>query len=94
MHKTGFSHRRPTGPVVTEIRFVCFCVYLKSFLLKQVQLQLHYREGPVSDTIQHRPQVLYIFGILGSRPPFSFIQITIWALHSPPDGGPPYGLAL
>ncbi len=50
--------------------------------------------GHISDTINHRPLVLYIFGILGSRPPPSCIQITIWAPHGPPDGEPPYGLAL
>ncbi len=30
-------------------------------------------------TIHHTPQVLYIFGILGSRHPPSYIQITIWS---------------
>ena len=33
--------------------------------------------GHISDTINHRPQVLYIFGILGSRPPLSCMQNTI-----------------
>ncbi len=35
----------------------------------------------ISESIHHRPQVLYIFGILGSRPPPSCIQIAIWAPH-------------
>ena len=50
--------------------------------------------GHISESIHHRPQVLYSFGILGSRPTTYCIQITIWAPHGPPDGGPPYGLAL
>ena len=36
-------------------------------------------QNHISGTIHHRPQVLYIFGILGSRPPPSYIQITIWS---------------
>ena len=32
-----------------------------------------------AETIHHRPQVLYIFGILGSWPPPFYIQITIWS---------------
>ena len=43
--------------------------------------------GYISEILHHTHQVLYIFGILGSSPPPSCIQITIWAPHGPPNEG-------
>ncbi len=43
-------------------------------------------QNHISETIHHRPQLLYIFGILESRPPPSCIQNTNWTPPSPPRG--------
>ena len=40
--------------------------------------------GHISETMHHRHQVLYIFGILGFWPPASCIQMTIWSPQGPP----------
>ena len=81
-------------------RDIVAIMQISDFLI-QVQLQLYSRDGAISkaglslvqnpgdhisDTIHHRPKVLYIFVILASIPPPSCIQNTIWNPRAPKWG--------